>query len=376
MTMKSIRAQSLRMPPQYAEPSWAGEVTGTHTLCIGTESGELVINPFLTDGDSLVIPAETREVKARSWDLKGLSEPINCVAFAGNLLGVSTRSEVAFYERDQTFEKIKPVGPVHPGGAHGILTTASGGFIAPLGLGGLLLMELRPEGSPIIETGRANGVGLDFYKLARLNPTGRSSLFACAARHDGLLRISLDPDSKHFTIFGHVFSGLDVIDVCSLNVPGWPFAVAGLARDQTVLLCRNLWDDEPIAVRYGDLIQGTPYTILNVQGHLIILTSRTLAILPDAVTRFLTNDFPRSSRTGWKIEIQAVDAYLAFERYLLLIVDGGIQVIDVAQFASGDQPRTTGTGEVYPAESWAGTPEIFDLCRSGQTYDLDLTTVP
>lgn len=394
MSNTSIRAQMLKLDSR-GKPSCAGECPWTGGLFVGTEEGVLELIPLMTDeGGKLATGDEEHRGNTRYWELEEATEPINGVAFGESLLGVSTRSEVFFYEREsssrqtESAEKIK-IGrfdKVFDGGAHGILATSDGGFVAPLGPDGLLGMDRGTGPEPKVRVIPAPQAQY-LYKMARLGRTERGDVFACAARRDGLLTLALDREAQRITFLGHQSPGLDLIDVCSLRSSRWPHALAGLGRDQTVLLSRDILDGRPpIRLRVGDLLEGTPYTILSSGGHLFILTSHVLAVAPGLVDRFLADGSIIDRDAGRMLRLNATDIYLAYDRYLITILEGQfLNLFEVADFAADPRTRQDASGsniiagvsqEYLRDVAWAGHSAILDTpWNSPQSLDISFTPI-
>ena len=174
------------------EFSWAGECPWTGGLGFGTYSGRLFM-PLGVDQE-VDLPAPISE------------EAVNEAAFAGTLLGVSTRCDVSVLELSPTDRRIKRLGAPFDGGAHGIVATAAGGFLAPLGPDGLLFLDADPGPDRRLRTriGRIDSDALVLYKLRSLCTFGgRGEVFACAARRGGLLVLVLDRDAVRPPIVGY-----------------------------------------------------------------------------------------------------------------------------------------------------------------------------
>jgi hypothetical protein len=284
------------------EISWVGECPWTGGLCLGTYSGRLIM------------PLDDRT--AVGFDHPIAEEAINDVAFAGNLMGVSTRSEVVIFERDPSSGFFARRGKPFGGGAHGIVATAAGGFVAPLGPEGLLLIEAE-EGPDRNLKMRVDQIGqgvVNCYKLAHLGNEGiRGEVIACAARHDGLFFISLDRGEVQ-SIHKPVLPGIDLVDVCSLQSPQWPRAAAVLGADGSVFLSRNILEVTPDSFRL-DVLTGRVYSLLSARGHLFLLTSDGMVVMNDPAKQILANgtlgDYV--SVSGLTIPIQAADAFLAYD---------------------------------------------------------------
>jgi hypothetical protein len=302
------------------EISWVGECPWTGGLCFGTYSGRLSMPP--RDGPV-----------ARFTPVA--EEAINDVAFAGDLMGVSARSEVAVFEGDPASGSAAPLDKPFGGGAHGIVATAAGGFVAPLGAEGLLFIDRGTEPDRPLEMriGRMDRGLANFYKVAHLGAVEeRGEVLACVARHDGLLAITLDRGDVQSPLVDLPLSGFDLVDVCSLRSPQWPLAVAVLGADRTILLSRNILEARFHLIRFNDL-PGRAYSLLSAQGHLFLLTSDKMVVLPDLAARFLAGEsIPDRvpSLTGLE---RAADAFLAYDE-LFFDCEDGMRSIAIDQLAS------------------------------------------
>ena len=152
--------------------TWVGPNSRMPGLILGFENGAII----LTD-------AATGHVS----DLEQLSpngEAINGIAAIGVAsLAVSTRSEVSFFQANSS------VGPgiaVFPGGAHGVVATGSGSYIAPLGPRGLLIV--RPTSGLIqrMEVTTGTEGKLYFYRAAALHDRRGTETLIFANRKSGV----------------------------------------------------------------------------------------------------------------------------------------------------------------------------------------------
>jgi len=286
------------------EVSWAGE-NADGGLCFGSEDGRVIVGE--ADGSGFLEPIK----------LVDSGESVNGVAFASQLLAVSTRCDVVFIDlkpRDQgggtkTF---------YDGGTHGVLATSMGGVVAPLGPAGILSM--RPSAGPIqpMKVSSPAQPGFNLTKLAHLSRDGHLDVFACAAGKNGVLAVNIGPDgpvdSRYFRA-----PGLDVADVTSLSSPDWPFAAVALGADHSLHFCRDLRTDVPLRNLSFEGLRGTAYSILQAKGHLFLLTSEALYAFPGLAARFLKDEpLAGAARAGiWPI--RAVEAYVACERLLIVM---------------------------------------------------------
>ncbi len=259
--------------------------------------------------------------------IKVSEEAVNGVAFWRNYVGVSTRSEVTVARRSSSDYDLS-TRRTTPDGAHGILATPKGRFFAPMGSSGLLRVDLERIDSDAPTLDEPSQAVINFYKLIYLGDPSQVEVLACAARTSGLLVIGADRD-KPLEITGRVSENVDFIDACSVPSPKWPHAVVGLSLDRSLILVRDLSGKEtPQTLRLGEL-QGTPYSILSLDGHLVVLTSKELVVFPDLLNWYLqgqSSDHPFRYRYT---PIQAVDAYLAYSRYLMVVMDEEVRFFEI-----------------------------------------------
>jgi hypothetical protein len=100
------------------EITWAGDCPWTGSFCVGTESGKVSFYEDSGLGRSLALSEKIAE------------DAINGAAFFGDFMGISTRSEIILCRRNPGVR----LGIIvrEQGGAHGILATPGGQFLAPM----------------------------------------------------------------------------------------------------------------------------------------------------------------------------------------------------------------------------------------------------
>ncbi len=237
-------------------------------------------------------------------------ESVNGVAFSGRFMAVSTRCEVVFHDLDPRFSEARPY--LFNGGAHGILATSAGGFVAPLGMHGLLRVpEIGDlEARFLVNTIRDNPINL--YQLALLHGDGTRDFIAAAARDDGIHTFDLNSEVNAGRPSSAVYfkvPGLDVVSLCSLESRDHPFSLAALGSDGSVHLFRDIQArEQPSSLRLDDLL-GSPYSILHSKGHLFILTSKGFYSCPNLASQFLAKDLGGGLDRVKKLELRAVNIY-------------------------------------------------------------------
>jgi hypothetical protein len=151
---------------------------------------------------------------------------------------------------------------------------------------------------------------------------------------------------------------VDLIDATSLRSTECPFAVAGLSLDCSLVLVRDtlsLDEQDPTRVRF-DGLRGTPYSVLSAQGHIFLLTSAELVILPDLASRFLDGDRLDRAVHTYHTPVEAVEAFIASDRYLMVITDEGVRVSEIFAMPSGGNGQPP-TGQRFDPQTWRDTQE-------------------
>ena len=311
------------------ETSWAGPTSIPGAYCFGSDDGRL---KYATAEGLLLTP---------SVQAVGSGDPINGFANIDPYLAISTRSEVAIIQIPSTGAMIRH--SLFHGGAHNVIATCSGRFVAPLGPRGLLAVSPRDSDIQEFRVGRLNDGVLDFYKVASISALSGVDVVACALRRDGLGAAYIGESDRELSFRSWALPGLDIIDVCGLGTADWPLAVAALSLDGTVLLSRDASTDiKPLSLRLGRsvAIEGRGYRLMKDGGNLILLTSEILYILKDIVALFLADNFAGTSTNIIGYPLHAVDIGSAGPGRLFVIMPDSILVFDVDQLSSAHDETT------------------------------------
>jgi hypothetical protein len=344
MSIQLAEGRIFRIPNE--EITWAGDCPWTGGYCFGTESGAVFFF-----GDAGCEPnLEYTETLAE--------DPINGIAFCDEFIGVSTRSEVLVHRRVSA--GVFELAFSGPGGAHGILGTPDGQFLAPMGLEGLLCVDVAVNGGPRVWNERVNGVPLNHYSLTRLGNSAGKEILACAGRTDGLLRLDFNAGDERSLISRLMAPDVDFVDVCSLRSARWPFAVAALCLDRSLLLVRDLLTDERPQTLRIDGIRGTPYGILCALGHLFVLTSQHVTVFPNLACWYLDHERFGQPLQYRQLSVRAVDIFITHEEELLVLTDDGVEIDSISQLV-GSHVASNQTSLPSTDPAWIekeGSPEI------------------
>ncbi len=290
--------------PDLPDVTWIGPNFQRPGLMLGFDEGSI-----------LFTNAATGEI-SDPQRVSPSGEAINGIASIGpNSLAVSTRSEVSLFQAespgDQTIVSF-------PGGAHGVVATRSGSYVAPLGPKGLLIV--RPSSSMVQGFAVTQGTEghLYFYRMAALhNPLGVETL-VFANRKNGVGMSVFDSEDRRRVVRVMKFQDVDIVDVCAV-VPGSLSAIAVSKTADLLWITDTSSNVEPVILRPMH-VKGTVYRVLATSRHLVVLTSEALHVWIDLVGRALTGQFASPDMTMLVMPIDAVDMALIDDQHLLLVM--------------------------------------------------------
>ncbi len=284
--------------------SWAGGISSL--ICYGSEDGGLKF--FHEGGTELFgIPPVSPN-----------GEAINDVASIGNCIVATTRSEIVFMWNQAPFQT-NPSTAVLEFGAHGILATRNGYFIAPMGHQGLMAVKASDAVQADVFLINDDSSEVQFYRSIALDGPENTDVIVSAVRDGGITAGILPLDLKTHVVNTITPKSIDVVDVCSL---GSGLAVAALGRDGTLMLFRDILNDqEPANFRFKS-IEGVAYRLLSARGHVFVLTNKALYMVADLAKRVIDGD-PQDGRETQilTIPMTAVDANVFQDKYILVVND-------------------------------------------------------
>jgi hypothetical protein len=300
--------------------TWAGEFPGApgSQLCFGTEDGHLRFGT-----PQRLLPGRHR--------LSTAEEAVNGVAATHSLMAVSSRDEVIFRE----FDSFKASGEEYPyeGGAHGVISTPRERILAPIGSAGVLVAEFKNRRFTFKQL---QGPDLYFYRLVSLGRTEEmDDLVAGACRHGGIIAFTVRPSGEAAVHASFRSSALDIIDVCSMADRDRPRAVAGLGYDCSIHLSPDLiTKQEPTTLRFSQF-GGTGHAIRSARGHVFVLTSEGLYLIPDLATRFLDGQRIGGPSKTRLLSVDAFDFSIAYDRWLIALEPNLVTLLDLDALVIG-----------------------------------------
>jgi hypothetical protein len=262
-------------------------------------------------------------------------EAVNGIAFSDDLMAVSTRSDITFVRPPELGES-HVARTVFHGGAHGVASTHSGCMIAPMGRQGILIMDPVPDMAQKVRILKPADEALYIYKVVGLASADQGTILACAGRRGGFATIPLDGVGmqNHGKKLRPV--GVDFVDVAALDVDGFPFAVAALGLDCSIHLVADLLGDQLTTTLHLSSLNERAYRILCSEGHVFMLTDKSLYAFKDLASRFLRGDTVNDPNARL-LRLEAVDASLGPDRSLLVVMPDSVSHIEIDSIlARGD----------------------------------------
>jgi hypothetical protein len=302
--------------------SWAGECPWTNELCVGTEKGLLFfLNADHDPGESLT-------------PIVGGHDAVNGVAFGASELVVTTRQSVNVGQSVSASPwHLRNLTHAFRGGAHSVIASHNSGFLAPIGDDGILLLRNFSAETCDAHIARHPEVRFNCLQIASLGMRSGVETIACACRSDGVFAFALQNGIPTGTLIGHHL-GQDIVSICPVNDPRYPFAVIAISRNKRVYFFRNILEEKvPLSVEF-DGLQGTPYTIMVVEGHLIVHSSSRLITLPNVAKDFLDDRSLMSDFEISQLLIEASGAFPTFEGNVLLTTIPSLSLLSISDIVN------------------------------------------
>jgi hypothetical protein len=175
------------------------------------------------------------------------------------------------------------------------------------------------------------------YKLVSLSDPDRGTILVCASRRGGLAATPLSeviPES-----YGKKLRppGVDFVDVAALGNERFPFAAAGLGLDGSIHFVRDLLADRTSKMLHFCPLGERAYRILCAEGHVFVLTDRSLYGFVNLAKDFLDGKTPdRLMMNARKLDLEAVDISLTDDRSLLVVMPESVSRIAIQSFIAWD----------------------------------------
>jgi hypothetical protein len=304
MSRTRLLAKAIDGSPAGADITWAGSNPFERGLGFGLDNGSIV---FASDKTGL-------------WtsypQICPSGEAINGFAAIGtHSLAVSTRADVSFIQLDLPKDRRRAV---FPGGAHGVIATKSGYFVAPLGPAGLLVVKpTNADEQPMNVTDKNEGE-LYFSRVAALSDDKGKEILIFANRRNGFGTSPFNGDKGGRRVHTMRFEGIDVIDVCPV-APTSHCAIAISMRAEVLWVRDASRHDDPLAMRLSG-VEGPVYRVLATPRHLFVLSSKALYVWTDLVEHVLFNDKVVPNPSPLVLPVKAVGMSLIRDEYLLLVM--------------------------------------------------------
>ena len=178
-------------------------------------------------------------------------------------------------------------------------------------------------------------------------------------------------------------AGVDFVDAAALEVNGFPFAVAALGLDCSIHFIRDLLSDQATTTLHLKSRTERAYRILCTEGHVFVLTDKSLYAFEDLAVRFLRGEAINDATAQW-MDLEAVDASLGPDRSLLVVMPDSVYPVKIDSILAGRDPRTgparndsrTDLGaKMLPTDANDGSWESWKKDPLEQSEELEATEV-
>lgn len=337
--------------------TWVGPNAFSSGLCLGFDDGTIAFADI-----------ETGE-KSKHQKISASKEAINGLAVFGNTnLAASTRADVTFFQ----VGNVTPVR-VHVG-AHGIVATNSGYFVAPLGANGLLWAKFNGGRPPKISVSEGLEDQLYFYRTIALHDSAGKETLVFANRRNGVGLSNFSGMDGGGHIHTVSFEGFDVIDVCGV-VPGSLAAVAISPKAELFWIKDSSTQDDPVSMRLNG-IEGRVCRVLATRKDLFVLSSKALYVWQDLVTKALFDSAVVPHPHPFVLPMEAVDMCLYNDNCLVLVlaVNGLIKVeLSDLEKQMNDQVSVTRLFRGTDPPSFLSSSRLFEILTGRHTNAFELS---
>jgi hypothetical protein len=313
MNPMSYVQAGVRTSNEGPEVTWIGPNPFQKGTCLGFEDGTLVCFP------------RERDFSVRPITIKVGNEAINGVANVGSSsVAISTRSNVTFIE---VITREDAPRAVFNEGAHGVVSTKSGYFVAPRGIQGLLIV--KPDRGPQQKMRVTTGMGrqLYFYRTIALHDGSGRETLVFANRQNGVGLSDFKGEQDERGVHTLCFAGLDVVDVCGI-VDGSLSAIAISQKAEVLWIRDSSSHADPITMKMVG-IEGKVYRVLATSRSLFVLSEKALYVWHGLVEEVFAQRSASVKLQPFAIPIRAIDMSLFDEHIMLVLEENGVAGIPI-----------------------------------------------
>ncbi|HTU27094.1 MAG TPA: hypothetical protein VMF30_16930 [Pirellulales bacterium] len=341
MKLSDVFTAPVALPVIGADVTWAGPNPAADGLCIGFDDG--TIRFFEASNNYLSQPQK----------ISPSGEAINSAAAVAKLdFAFSTRSDVTFIRAAIPGQTSRSV---YRGGAHDVVATRSGSFVAALGMKGLLLVHPEGGDQQTMYVTDAQADDLYFYRLAALSDASGKEALVFANRRGGVGVSEFLGVAGQQHVHTMTFKGLDVVDVCAVAHDS--LSAVAISSGAEILWIKDASrQEDPVAMK----LQGVGGTIYRVQAtpqHLFVLSSDGVYAWEQLIPRLTDGDGPVSTDAPLVLPAEAIDmSVYGNERLLLVMAKNTVMQADIRALFS--RPRSEGSASFLAGHRYAPLPQI------------------
>jgi len=295
-------------------PSWIGHHPFAPCYLLGSNNGQVA---YLEDGSLKLTIGPQLTSQA----------PINGITITSDYLAVSSPDDITFFALPDPGDTVVYRHVVDEG-AHGIIATTPGVFLAPLGDQGIAIITRRNPQEVTFKKQTFDGDPL-FYRLAELPSQNGRHYYACACRTDGVGLIDTNSAATDMRLEVAAAFDADIVDVVPFSLPNHPNALVAAGSNGEIFVFHDIINHSPPIPLLFQHENETVYRVFVSHGHLILLTGRAVHVIVDLIDTLTQRHFEAADLEVASIPVEAVDAYLHRGRWFMVVTATGIRKYDL-----------------------------------------------
>lgn len=300
--------------------------------CVGPSPFENVLCLGFEDGSMRFLDLERRE-----WSiphpLSPSQEAVNgFAAIPGKSLAVSTPAQVSFLQ----FLPDRPIISHFPHGAHGVIATHSGTYVAPLGHTGLLFVQPTPDGIQEMFVAKPTEQNLYCYHTLVLHD-GAGNEYLTIAHRDGGIGICpyTSRSIMRFTDFKD-----DIVDLCLVSDRS--LELIAIASSGELYYIADVSTVKLLTATLPELVGQQVYSVSVISDHVVIQTSRKIYLYEQLVQHLRTGYQSGHHQNQYHVHtlpLETTQLFIHDHEYILAVLgENAVETLSISELLYNRTP--------------------------------------
>lgn len=310
--------------------------------CVGPSPFENVLSLGFDDGTMRFLDLVQHE-----WSIphpiSPSQEAVNgFAAIPGKSLAVSTPADVSFLQ----FLPDRPIISHFPHGAHGVIATPSGTYVAPLGHTGLLFVQPMPDDNQEMHVSQVDdhNQNLYYYRAAAVHDHAGNEYLGIAHRNNGIGIMPFTNKTTNKSILRFQEEQYDFVDACSVSHDS--LELLAVTTDGKFYYFSDVSTlENPKTILIGDQ-DHLIYSMSIAGDHIILHENRKILILQSFFSKLRSQALSLgkigesdSNYEYTNIPIEAADIYIHANEYILAVMgENAVQTLSISQLLKNSVP--------------------------------------